>query len=275
MLFSVNPENEPAALPRTRTTAKVNKISALDTTASGPKNYSRRENRSTAPGLPARERSVENMPARFAHEPQIERKVVQAGDLSGHHLAGYGQMPQISLRVGRVDETGRAGSIGEKSSLHFTLRILTMPSVVNSMPLRPLRVGHHAVEHVDSPLDALQQIGRRAHAHQIAGFVAGQQAVKQPRSSRTSPEPVRPRPVPRSHSRRRRTAGRTRPSGSADRDKCIPVRSGTATDNARISAPFADSGRSTARAQRQVRSSEPGRHSRTARRPADTRRTPS
>jgi len=34
-----------------------------------------------------------------------------------------------------------SGSIGEKSSSHFLLRMLMTPSAVNSCPLRPLRVG--------------------------------------------------------------------------------------------------------------------------------------
>ena len=89
-------------------------------------------------------------------------------------------MPQISLRVGRVDETGRARV--DRRKVVPPLHVADIDDALRSEQhaVAPVARRHHAVEHVDSPLDALQQIGRRAHAHQVAGFVAGQQAVEQP-----------------------------------------------------------------------------------------------
>lgn len=48
-----------------------------------------------------------NMPPRLAHKPQIERQIVYRRNLHTQQLAGGKQMPEISLRILRIDKTVR------------------------------------------------------------------------------------------------------------------------------------------------------------------------
>ena len=58
--------------------------------------------------------------------------------------------------------------------------MLMRPSLVKSWPLRALRVGMHAVEHVDAPGHALDEVFGRAGAHQIARPIGGRRPAVAP-----------------------------------------------------------------------------------------------
>ncbi len=69
------------------------------------------------------------------------------------------------------------GRSGEKSSSHFLLRILIVAFRREELPVAAVARRHHAVEHIHAPLDAFEDIHRRADPHQVAGTVFGQYGV--------------------------------------------------------------------------------------------------
>ena len=81
--------------------------------------------------------------AGLSYEPQIELAVMNRGYLHGHQLIGNkkddAHKPSVYTRS--TYTTDRPGHRGWKSSAHLALRIFIVPSGVNSVPLRPLRVG--------------------------------------------------------------------------------------------------------------------------------------
>ena len=92
--------------------------------------------------FPRREISCNDMPTCLFDEPEIERQIVDGGQLQSQHLARFDQVVQIGFAVSRVDRTnGHPGRWARSRSPHFLLRILMVPKRVKSCPLRPLRVG--------------------------------------------------------------------------------------------------------------------------------------
>ena len=51
--------------------------------------------------------------------------------------------------------------------------MFSLPREVNAWPVRPLRVGQHAIEHIDAARDRLNQVFRRADTHQISRLIGG------------------------------------------------------------------------------------------------------
>ena len=121
------------------------------------------------------------------------------------------------------------------------------------MPRRPR--GQHAIHHVDAEAGIFDDFFRRAHSHQIARLVGGQDARASTRRSRASARAALRRSARRWHSRESRSRWSAQPIRVAGRDPCRParcrretesVRSTSGTDAVRQSAERSSAGSSAA-----------------------------
>ena len=87
---------------------------------------------------------------------------------------------------------------------------------------------HHAIEHVGAARHALDQVERRADAHQVARLVGGQPRARSAPASPASPPAARRRPGRRWRSPGSPSPPARRPSAAAAPDRCRPARCRTA-----------------------------------------------
>ncbi len=113
--------------------------------------------------------------ADLAHELVIKVDVMFAEQLPAERFRAFRQVMEIGARI---TGTGRAAAFGVELLLREPVNAaphLQEPARgENSPALRELG-RHDAVKHVHAAMDRLEQIERRAHAHEVARFVRGQQ----------------------------------------------------------------------------------------------------
>ena len=104
---------------------------------------------------------------------------MQAGDHGPEDLARDEQMTQIRPRILCVHESFSRGI--HRREVHPPFLVLEVDDALRGEQhaVAPVACRHHAVEHVDPPFDALQDVGRRAHPHQVTRTVFRQDGVDQ------------------------------------------------------------------------------------------------
>ena len=127
--------------------------------------------------LPLGEVARRDMLPRLADQSQIEREVVERRNLQPLNLVHFDEMVEISPAVARIDERPAFGVDGREVILPFLVAHVDRPEAGEQLPVAPVAGGHDAIEHVDAPLDRLQDIDGRADTHQVARLVFGQYLV--------------------------------------------------------------------------------------------------
>ena len=117
------------------------------------------------------------MLARFAHEPEIEREVVDTGYLHGEEFFGFEEMVQIGAAVLRVHKGVAAGVYGREVVRPFGVAHVEHALGGKEHGVAAVARGHHAVEHIHAALYGFEDIYRRANAHEIARAVGGQNVI--------------------------------------------------------------------------------------------------
>ena len=117
------------------------------------------------------------MLARFAHEPEIEREVVDTGYLHGEEFFGFEEMVQIGAAVLRVHKGVAAGVYGREVVRPFGVAHVKHALGGEEHGVAAVARGHHAVEHIHAALYGFEDIYRRANAHEIARAVGGQNVI--------------------------------------------------------------------------------------------------
>ena len=121
------------------------------------------------------ERVVQDALPDLAHEPVVEVQVVLPQQLPAQRLVGLRQVVEIGARVVLA---GRAGA-GRVEGLvrvlvHAPPELEVAPRGEDPAALAEGR-REDAVEHVEAAVHGLEQVERRAHAHEVAGPVPGHQ----------------------------------------------------------------------------------------------------
>ncbi len=129
--------------------------------------------------FPSAESTVGDVFAGLAYQPQKEGEVVQSSDLHPQNLAAVDQVPQVSFAVKTAAAASTFGVDGRKIVAPFGVAHVHDPIGGVQQPMPGIAAGQHTIEHVDAQGDALQEVARRTHAHEVTGLVAGQNAADQ------------------------------------------------------------------------------------------------
>ena len=113
----------------------------------------------------------------LADEPEVEGQVVDRGDLQAQQLLDLDEVMEIRLAVERVHVGVGVGVDGREVVLPFLVAHVDRPEAGEELAVAAVARGHDAIEHVDAPLDGLQEVDRRADAHEVAGLVFGKDLV--------------------------------------------------------------------------------------------------
>ena len=162
---------------------------------------------------------------------KVEGQVVDGHERGRRHLArrGAGGAGRRGSRSGRCSRRS-SGSGGRGSSRKRALRIESRPRRVKSWPLRALRVGSTQSNMSTPARHRLDEVLRRAHAHQVARLVRGQDRDRGASSTRVACRPwARPRRGRRSRSRGSRAPRARARSARAGRGGRRPARCRRAT----------------------------------------------
>ena len=111
------------------------------------------------------------MRAGLADKVEIECEVMLARNHPGEHLPGNEEMAQVGLGVSMVNK-GCARRV-QRTEIVLPLLVAHVHYAVpgEEHPVAAVSRGHHAVEHIHSPCDALQDVRGGADSHQVTGAV--------------------------------------------------------------------------------------------------------
>ena len=126
--------------------------------------------------LPLGEVALEDVGPGVGDEPQVEGEVVDAGYLHRQQLARLEEVVEVGLGGDAVDLAAR-GVEGREVGLPLLVAHVHRALVGEEHGVAAVARGHHAVEHIDTAGDALQQVLGRAHTHEVARLVLGQDGV--------------------------------------------------------------------------------------------------
>ena len=110
-------------------------------------------------------------------QPEVEGQVVNRRDLQSQQLVDLDQVMQVGFAVERVDVGVPVGIDGREVILPFLVAHVDRPEAGEQLPVAPVAGRHDAIEHVDAPLNRLQDIDGRTDTHQVARLVFGQHLV--------------------------------------------------------------------------------------------------
>ena len=116
------------------------------------------------------------MMARICNETEIEREVVDAGNLHGKELLGLEEMVQVGLGGNLVDV---AAVWIHWTEIHLPLLVAHVHRTIIGKEHRIAAVAgwHYAVEHINTALDGLEQVLGSSYAHQVARLVLWQNLI--------------------------------------------------------------------------------------------------
>lgn len=129
--------------------------------------------------LPGRKSPRLDLPPGLAHQPQVETQVVQTGDLGAQVLLAVYEVTQVGLGVELTRQTRILLIDGAEILLPLGVLDVDDAAAGVEQAVAGVSGGQHAVEHIDAEGNALQDIDRRAYAHQVAGLIFGQDLTDQ------------------------------------------------------------------------------------------------
>ncbi len=117
------------------------------------------------------------MVARSSNETEIERQVVDAGNLHGKELLGLEEMVQVGLGGYLVDVAAGPGHWDSNPSPRLLSRMFIVPFIGKEHRIAAVAGWHYAVEHINTTLDCLEQVLGSSYAHQVARLVLWQNLI--------------------------------------------------------------------------------------------------
>lgn len=125
--------------------------------------------------FPVTKVSLDDMLPRFRHQRKVEGKVVDGGNLWTKQLIDPEEVMEVGFGVCQASRRCTWVCV-------YRAEVVTppgvfdiddpLPGVDHAVPCVP--AGEHAVKHIYPPADALNDVGGRANAHQVAGFTFGE-----------------------------------------------------------------------------------------------------
>ena len=121
------------------------------------------------------EGAFEDGGAEFPHELVVEEDVVFADELPAEGFVGFREVVEVGAGVAGAGGTGADGVEGGVGKFVDAAAELDKAAGGESAAAAGNLRGDDAVEHVDAAVDGFEDVERGADAHEVAGFVAGEE----------------------------------------------------------------------------------------------------